>query len=176
VAAATALSNACDSANITEGLDPIKMLSQEVANRWQVMTTVVEQKKNVIDSVQQQLKQYEDALEKIEHLLNRTEATLVSQSATGADVNKAKVNRDTLKVSGGALCLVCGGWQGLLCVGCFFYILAQLRILRTKSLLSQRIIKQVNKMYKTKLCSFPVNCNNYNFLKCDWCINCCILL
>lgn len=104
MAAATALSNACDSANITEGLDPIKMLSQEVANRWQVMTTVVEQKKNVIDSVQQQLKQYEDSLEKIEHLLNRTEATLVSQSATGADVNKAKVNRDTLKVSGWTVC------------------------------------------------------------------------
>ena len=104
MAAATALSNACDSANITEGLDPIKMLSQEVANRWQVMTTAVEQKKNVIDSVQRQLKQYDDTLEKIEHLLNRAEATLVSQSATGTDVNKAKVNRDTLTVSGCALC------------------------------------------------------------------------
>ena len=107
MAAATALSNACDSANITEGLDPIKMLSQEVANRWQVMTTAVEKKKNVIDSLQQQLKQYDDALEKIEYLLNRAEATLVSQSATGADVNKAKVNRDTLKVSG---CTLCPSW------------------------------------------------------------------
>ena len=112
MAAATALSNACDNANITEGLDPIKMLNQEVANRWQVMTTVVEQKKNVIDSVQQQLKQYEDAMEKIEHLLNRAEATLVSQSATGADVNKAKVNRDTLKVSGCTRCSMCAKWGG----------------------------------------------------------------
>lgn len=125
MAAATALSNACDSANITEGLDPIKMLSQEVANRWQVMTAVVEQKKNVIDSVQKQLKQYEDALEKIEHLLNRAEATMVSQTATGADVNKTKVNRDTLKVSGCIPCPMEGGWRGLVCVGVFF-ILAQL--------------------------------------------------
>jgi len=109
MAAATALSNACDAANITEGLDPIKMLSQEVANRWQVMTTAVEHKKNVIDSVQQQLKQYDDTLEKIEHLLNRAEATMVSQSATGADVNKAKVNKDTLKVSE---CVPCAMGEG----------------------------------------------------------------
>lgn len=99
MAAATALSNACDATNITEGLEPIKMLNQEVANRWEVMTTVVAHKKNVIGSVQQQLKQYEEVLEKVTHLLNRTEATLASQSAVGADVTKAKVNRDTLKVS-----------------------------------------------------------------------------
>lgn len=100
MAAATALSNACDATNITEGLEPIKMLNQEVANRWEVMTTVVTKKKDVIGSVQQQLKQYEEVLEKVNHLLNRAEATLASQSAAGADVNKAKVNRDTLKVSG----------------------------------------------------------------------------
>ena len=144
MAAATALSNACDSANITEGLDPIKMLSQEVANRWQVMTTVVEQKKNVIDGVQKQLKQYDDALEKIEHLLNRAEATLVSQSATGVDLNKTKVNRDTLTVSG---CILWRSVAGTSMGRIFFFAVAQLKKLGTK-LLSQRMIKQVNRMHK----------------------------
>lgn len=100
MAAATALSNACDATHITEGLEPIKMLNQEVANRWEVMTNVVAHKKNLVGNVQQQLKQYEDVLEKFQHLLNRAEATLVSQSVAGADLNKAKVNRDTLKVRG----------------------------------------------------------------------------
>ena len=99
MSAATALSNACDATNIREGLEPIKMLNQEVANRWHVMTTVVERKKNVIGNVQQQLKLYDDSLDKIRHLLNRAETTLASQGAAGVDVNKAKVNRDTLMVS-----------------------------------------------------------------------------
>lgn len=99
MSAATALSNACDAANITEGLEPIKMLNQEVSNRWQVMTAVVEHKKNEIDSVQQQLKLYEDTADKVEHLLNRAESTLDSHNASGADVNKARANKDTIQVS-----------------------------------------------------------------------------
>lgn len=99
MSAATALNNACDAANITEGLEPVKMLNKEVANRWQVMTDVVEATKNEIDNVQQQLKQYEDAADKVKLMLNRAEAALASQSALGADVNKVKANRDTVKVS-----------------------------------------------------------------------------
>lgn len=99
MSAATALSNACDAANITEGLEPIKMLNQEVSNRWQVMTAVVEHKKNEIDSVQQQLKLYEDTADKVEHMLNRAESTLDSHNASGADVNKARANKDTIQVT-----------------------------------------------------------------------------
>ena len=100
MSAATALSNACTAANITDGLEPLKMLNQEVANRWQVMTSVVDHKKEVIDSTQKQMKMYEDAVEKLKGLLARAEAALAAQSAPGVDVNKAKTNRDTLKVCG----------------------------------------------------------------------------
>lgn len=75
------------------------MLNQEVSNRWQVMTAVVETKKSEIDNVHQKLKQYEDAAEKVKRMLNRAETTLASPSELGADVNKAKANRDTVKVS-----------------------------------------------------------------------------
>lgn len=75
------------------------MLNQEVSNRWKVMTGVVETKKSEIDNVHQKLKQYEDAAEKVKRMLNRAETTLASPSELGADVNKAKANRDTVKVS-----------------------------------------------------------------------------
>lgn len=100
MSAATALSNACSATNITEGLEPIKMLNQEVCNRWQVMTAVVGHKKEVIYNTQKQMKLYEEAVKKLKDLLNRAEATLAAQSSPGADVNKAKANRDTLMVSG----------------------------------------------------------------------------
>ena len=74
------------------------MLNQEVTNRWQVMTAVVDHKKEVIDSTQKQMRLYEEAVKKLMDLLNRAEATLAAQSAPGTDVNKAKANRDTLKV------------------------------------------------------------------------------
>ena len=76
------------------------MLNQEVANRWQVMTAVVSHKKDVIDTTQKQMKMYEEAVSKLKELLNRAEATLAAQTASGADVNKAKASLDTLKVSG----------------------------------------------------------------------------
>lgn len=100
LSAATALNNACSAINITDGLEPLKMLNQEVRNRWQVMTSVVNHKKDVIDSTQKQLKLYEEAVGKLTDLLYRAEATLAAQASPGADVNKAKANRDTLKVSG----------------------------------------------------------------------------
>ena len=100
LSAATALNNACSAINITDGLEPLKMHNQEVCNRWQVMTSVVNHKKDVIDSTRKQLKLYEDSVGKLTDLLNRAEATLVAQTSPGADVNKAKANRDTLKVSG----------------------------------------------------------------------------
>lgn len=37
-------------------------------------------------------------------------------------MNKMKVNRDILKVSGCIFCLLEGGWWGFVCVG-FFYII-----------------------------------------------------
>lgn len=98
MSAATALNNACSATNITDGLEPLKMLNQEVTNRWQVMTAVVDHKKEVIDSTQKQMRLYEEAVKKLMDLLNRAEATVAAQSAPGTDVNKAKANRDTLKV------------------------------------------------------------------------------
>ena len=98
MSAATALSNACNAANITDGLEPLKVLNQEVSNRWQVMTTVVDHKKEVIDKTHRQLTMYEEAVDKLKGLLARAEAALAAQSAPGVDVNKAKANRDTLKV------------------------------------------------------------------------------
>lgn len=76
------------------------MLNQEVANRWEVMTAVVDHKKEVIESTQKQMRMYEERMEKLTDLLNRAETTLAAMSTSGADVNKAKANRDTLKVSG----------------------------------------------------------------------------
>lgn len=117
MSAATALNNACSATNITDGLEPLKMLNQEVTNRWQVMTAVVDHKKEVIDSTQKQMRLYEEAVKKLTDLLSRAEATLAAQSAPGTDVNKAKANRDTLKV-----CVNCE--RRLLPLGnnCFQYI------------------------------------------------------
>ena len=100
MSAATALSDACCATDITHGLQPIHSLNREVTKRWQTVTSVVEEKKVVIESTQQQLQQYQDALLRLTELLNRTEETMATQGAVGADVDKAKVNRDTLRVSG----------------------------------------------------------------------------
>lgn len=100
MSAAAALNDACSASNITDGLEPLKMLNQEVANRWEVMTAVVDHKKEVIESTEKQMRMYEERMEKLTDLLNRAETTLAAMSTSGADVNKAKANRDTLKVSG----------------------------------------------------------------------------
>ena len=100
MSAATALNNACSVSNITEGLEPLRMLNQEISNRWQVMTAVVSHRKKVIDSTLKQMKHYEEVVEKVDETLTRTEATLTAQHTSVFDVNKAKASRETLKVSG----------------------------------------------------------------------------
>lgn len=99
MSAATALNNACSVSNITEGLEPLHMLNQEISNRWQVMGAVVSRRKKVIDSTLKQMKHYKDVVEKVDETLTRTEATLTSQHTSVFDVNKAKASRETLKVS-----------------------------------------------------------------------------
>ena len=80
MSAATALNNACSVSNITEGLEPLHMLNQEISNRWQVMGAVVSRRKKVIDSTLKQMKHYKEVVEKVDETLTRPDLFIPSPS------------------------------------------------------------------------------------------------
>lgn len=96
--AAENLQQACKSANITTGLEPIEKLTEEVLNRWSVMNDVVEDKQQKLETTQKQLQNYKEKVDKMSDLLLRTEEVLQQKGSTGVDLEQAKTNRDTLTV------------------------------------------------------------------------------
>lgn len=93
------LQQACDTANITSGLEPIEDINNEVANRWSTMIEVVDDKHQKLETTKRQLQSYKEKVDKMKDLLHRSKEVLDQQSGVGLDIDQAKTNRDTLLVS-----------------------------------------------------------------------------
>lgn len=98
VTAAENLNKACDKAKIESGLEPIEEINKEVENRWAVVNQVVEEKQQKLETTKRQLQTYKEKEQKMDDLLEGTEAVMDQQFETGLDLEQAKANRDTLEV------------------------------------------------------------------------------
>ena len=98
LSSAAALTQACDEVAATSGLDSIQTLSTEIENRWHVVSSVICEKRQNLDSTEKQLRTYNISREPLEDLLDHAEAALASQSNPSADVERARVNLNTIKV------------------------------------------------------------------------------
>lgn len=74
------------------------MLNHELENRWQVVTSVIAEKQQHLTETEKQLQQYIVTKEHLDDLLCHAEGAIASQTAPGADLEKARVNRNTVKV------------------------------------------------------------------------------
>lgn len=117
IASADALANACAETNITAGLDTIKMLNHELENRWQVVTSVITEKQQHLTETEKQLQQYIVTKEHLDDLLCHAEGAIASQTAPGADLEKARVNRNTVKVKSNISYIFCLLQIPILCIG-----------------------------------------------------------